>query len=154
MPKALAGRGSHFRQKQLYLCQLLDGRLDPIDSFGYMRYSYKGTYGYGLDDDGVVETTDDVTVVDLTEQVSDDIWTYITYLPSEALWVGIGADASQYAFRDTGDGPNFVPYTRHFGLGAFFEWTPSGGYYWGDHGSIREATDASMWIINTVVHGC
>ncbi len=105
----------------------------PSIMAGYMRYTYKGTYGYGVDEDGVVETTDDITVVDLKfEQASDDVWTYITYYPSDALWIGLGADASRYSFRDAGDGREWVPYTGHAGFGAFFEWNQSGGWYWGD----------------------
>jgi len=128
----IEGEATFGKDNFFYISYWLDEFWPTILS-GYMRYSYKGTYGYGLDTDGVVETTDDITVVDLKfEQVSDDIWTYFTYFPSDALWVGLGADASQYAFRDTGDGADFVPYTQHLGVGAFFEWPPSGGYYWGD----------------------
>jgi hypothetical protein len=105
----------------------------PTIMAGYMRYTYKGTYGYGVDEDGLAATTEDITVVDLKfEQASDDVWAYVTYYPSEALWIGLGADASRYSFRDAGDGRHFVPYTGHAGFGAFFEWNPSGGWYWGD----------------------
>ncbi len=126
------GEATFGKDNFLWLSYWLD-TLWPSVLAGYMRYTYKGTYGYGLDEDGVVETTDDITVVDLKfEQASDDIWTYVMYYPSEALWVGLGADASRYSFRDTGDGRSFVPYTGHAGFGAFFEWNPSGGWYWGD----------------------
>jgi len=91
---------------------------------GYSRYSYKGTYGYGEDADGLATTTNDQTVVDVkSEQVSDDVWTYLTYTASPTLWLGMGGDGSRYAFRDYGDGVNFVPYTLHAGASAFVEWS-------------------------------
>ena len=38
-----------------------------------MRYSYKGTYGYGIDQDELPET-DDLSIVDVKfEQLSDDL---------------------------------------------------------------------------------
>ena len=89
-----------------------------------------------------------MTVVDLkSEQVSDDIWTYITYLPSEALWVGLGADASQYAFRDTGIDPISSP-TRVISVSA-----PSlSDAIWrlllGGSWIIREEIADCMWITN------
>ncbi|MFH1465593.1 MAG: hypothetical protein ABIO70_14495 [Pseudomonadota bacterium] len=128
----LEGEATFGKDNFFYLSYWGD-MLWPTIMAGYMRYTYKGTYGYGVDEDGVVETTDDVTVVDLKfEQASDDVWTYITYIPSNTLWMGIGADASRYSFRDTGDGQAFVPYTGHCGFGAFFEWNATGGWYWGD----------------------
>jgi hypothetical protein len=92
--------------------------------FGYARYSYKGAYGYGEDADGLASTTDDQVIVDVkSEQVSDDAWAFMSYSPSPNLWVGMGGDGSRYAFRDAGDGVDFVPYTVHAGASAFFEWS-------------------------------
>lgn len=99
----------------------------PSLNLGYMRYSYKGHYGYGEDADGLA-ATDDLTVVDLKfEQVSDDVWAYASYVASDALWLGMGVDGSRYAFRDNGDGAKFVPFTVHAGVGAYIDWTPWGG---------------------------
>ncbi|MDP6931797.1 MAG: hypothetical protein QGG40_02730, partial [Myxococcota bacterium] len=128
----IEGEATFGKDNFLYASYWLD-RFWPRIMLGYMRYTYKGTYGYGVDEDEVAGTKDDVRVVDLKfEQASDDIWLYATYWPSDYLWMGAGADASQYSFRDTGDGPNFVPYTRHAGIGVFMEWTPGGGWYSGD----------------------
>ncbi|MEC9390165.1 MAG: hypothetical protein VX944_08835 [Myxococcota bacterium] len=106
----------------------------PSLNLGYMRYSYKGHYGYGEDADGLASTSE-MSVVDLKfEQVSDDLWAYASYVASDVLWMGAGVDASRYAFRDNGDGTRFVPFTVHAGVGAYIDWTP-----WGD------ATD-DQWI--------
>ena len=108
-------------------------QLWPDFNVGLSRYTYKGTYGYAVDADGVASTVNDRTIVDLKfEQRSDDAWATVTYAPSYALWGGFFADVSRYAFRDTGDGPDFVPYSEHAGVGFFGEWTPSGGYFAGD----------------------
>ncbi len=105
----------------------------PNIMVGYARYAYKGHYGYGEDADGLPETTDDQTVVDLKfEQASDDLWSYFTFSASDTLWMGVGVDGSRYSFRDTGDGTRFVPYTVHAGTGAFLEWWPWGGSSLGD----------------------
>jgi len=99
----------------------------PNIMLGYARYAYKGHYGYGEDEDGRPETTEDLTVVDVKfEQSSDDVWSYITFTASDTLWLGVGADGSRYSFRDTGDGTRFVPYTVHAGASAFLEWSPWG----------------------------
>jgi hypothetical protein len=99
----------------------------PALSLGYVRYSYKGNYGYGEDADGLAATPE-MTVVDLKfEQVSDQVWAYASYVASESLWLGAGVDGSQYAFRDNGDGANWVPFTVHTGVGAYVDWS-----LWGD----------------------
>ena len=70
-----------------------------------------------------------MSVVDLKfEQASDDLWAYASYSASDSLWLGLGSDGSQYAFRDAGDGPIWVPYTRHAGLSGFMEWSPWSDY--------------------------
>ena len=103
----------------------------PSLNLGYMRYSYKGHYGYGEDADGLAATPE-MTVVDLKfEQVSDDLWAYASYVASDSLWLGVGVDGSRYAFRDNGDGSGFVPFTLHAGVGAYVDWS-AGGDYSGD----------------------
>ena len=96
----------------------------PALNLGYMRYTYKGHYGYGQDRDGLAATPE-MTVVDVKfEQASDDVWLYASYVASDALWLGVGLDGSRYAFRDNGDGSTWVPFTYHAGVGLFFEWSP------------------------------
>jgi WD40 repeat protein len=108
-------------------------KLWPDIQLGAARSTYKGTYGYALDEDGLAATEGDRTIVDLKfEQASDDVWLYVTYMPSYSLWGGIGGDISRYSFRDTGDGAVFTPYTEHAGVGVFVEWSPTGGYFAGD----------------------
>jgi hypothetical protein len=110
-----------------------NSQLWPNIMLGYSRYSYKGHYGYGQDEDGLAQTSDDTTVVDVKfEQASDDLWSYASFQASDTLWLGFGADASRYSFRDTGDGPRFVPYTLHAGASAFIEWSPWGAGSMGD----------------------
>ncbi len=105
-----------------------NNQLWPALNLGYMRYSYKGHYGYGSDIDGIPETPE-LAVVDLKfEQASDDVWLYASYVASDALWMGIGVDGSRYAFRDTGDGGRWVPFTYHAGVGFFVEWSPWSDY--------------------------
>jgi hypothetical protein len=105
-----------------------NGQFWPNLNMGYMRYTYKGHYGYGEDTDGLGETPE-MTVVDLKfEQASDDVWLYASYVASDTLWLGLGSDASRYAFRDTGDGPTWMPFTLHAGVGAFLEWSPWSDY--------------------------
>lgn len=100
----------------------------PSLNLGYMRYSYKGHYGYGEDADGIASTPD-MSVVDVKfEQVSDDVWAYASYVASDALWLGMGVDGSRYAFRDNGDGSEFVPFTVHAGIGAYIDWSPWSDY--------------------------
>lgn len=105
----------------------------PSINIGWSRYIYKGHYGYGVDNDGIA-ATDDITVVDVKfEQMADDLWLYTSYTPSDAIWMGFGADVSRYSFRDTGDGPDYVPYIVSSGVGVFAEWSPQAvGYGWGD----------------------
>jgi hypothetical protein len=103
----------------------------PNLSLGISRYSYKGNYGYGDDIDGNPET-DDLRVVDVKfEQLGEDIWFTASYVPSYSLWLSLVADASRFSFRETGDGPNWAPYQRGAGIGAYLEWSPR-GYYMGD----------------------
>ncbi len=137
-------------------------QLWPDISVGVSRYTYKGTYGYAVDEDGVASTMNDRTIVDLKfEQASDDAWATVSYMPSYALWGGLGGDVSRYTFRDTGDGATFVPYTEHAGVGLFFEWTPSGGYFAGDQwinprGGRRLYVDAQhrwTWIVDPELGG-
>ena len=98
----------------------------PALSLGYVRYSYKGHYGYGEDADGLASTPE-MTVVDLKfEQVSDEVWAYASYVASDSLWLGAGVDGSRYAFRDNGDGADWVPFTVHAGVGAYVDWSLSG----------------------------
>ena len=126
----IEGEATFGKDNFFYLSYWLD-QFWPSIMLGYMRYTYKGTYGYGVDYDGVVETTDDITVVDVKfEQASDDVWAYFTTMPSWALWGGVGVDGSRYSFRDAGDGTNFVGYTEHAGVSVFMEWTPSSLFWY------------------------
>ena len=132
----------------------------PSLNVGYMRYSYKGHYGYGEDLDGLAETPE-MSVVDLKfEQASDDVWAYASYVASDALWMGMGADGSQYAFRDTGDGPTWVPFTRHAGIGAYIDWSPwsdySGDQWINPRGGRRLYVDYNhrwTWLIDPEIAG-
>jgi len=104
----------------------------PTLNFGAMRYSYKGTYGYGIDQDDLPETND-LHVVDLKfEQLEEDLWVFASYYPSWYLWLGAGADVARYSFREAGDGPRWVPFEVNAGVGLSAEWTPSGASYAGD----------------------
>lgn len=104
----------------------------PDLTFGYSRYAYKGTYGFGLDQDDLPET-DDLLVTDVKfEQVSDDLWFFASYSPSYALSMGIGADGSVYGFRDAGDGNKYSPYMMNGGIGAWLEWSPHDPWYSGE----------------------
>ena len=104
----------------------------PSISLGYSRYAYKGTYGYGIDQDGLPET-DDLLVVDQKfEQVSDDLYASLSYVPSDVTWISLYGDWSRYAFRGIGDGEDWGPYLHTGGVGAYVEWSPRGGGYWGD----------------------
>jgi hypothetical protein len=96
----------------------------PTINLGYMRYTYKGHYGYGQDEDGLAATTE-MTVVDLKfEQAQDDVWLYGSYVASDALWLGVGVEGTRFGFRDVGDGTAWVPFTYHGAVGAFLEWSP------------------------------
>ena len=104
----------------------------PSLSLGYSRYAYKGDYGYGDDIDGN-PNTDDLRIVDVKfEQLADDVWLSASFVPSYALWTSVFVDASRYQFRDNGDGDNWVPYQIASGIGTYIEWSPRGGYYYGD----------------------
>ena len=100
---------------------------------GFSRYSYKGTYGYGIDQDELPETND-IYVVDVKfEQLSDDVYASASYLPSDSIWISVGGDMSRYSFRDNGDGDTWVPYVVSSGVGFYAEWSPQAvGYGWGD----------------------
>ncbi len=99
---------------------------------GYSRYSYKGTYGYGTDLDSLPETNDLFVVDSKFEQVSDDIWAYLSFQPSDSLFLSAGADASWYSFREVGDGPSYKPYIVNAGVGAYIEWSPHDPWYSGE----------------------
>ncbi|MBT3223338.1 MAG: hypothetical protein HN348_30050, partial [Proteobacteria bacterium] len=97
----------------------------PTLNLGYMRYAYKGTYGYGSDADGNAGTTDDTMVADVKfEQVSDDLWLMATYEASAYWWLGVYGEGSRYSFRDTGDGKHWASYMDTGGVGIFVEWSP------------------------------
>ncbi|MFT7520182.1 MAG: hypothetical protein ACI9MC_002327, partial [Kiritimatiellia bacterium] len=105
----------------------------PSLSFGYSRYAYKGNYGYGIDEDGLGSTTDDLRVVDVKfEQVSDDLYASMSYVPSDVTWISVYGDWSRYAFRGPTDGDKWGPYLTTGGVGTYIEWSPRGGGYWGD----------------------
>jgi hypothetical protein len=105
----------------------------PSLSMGWMRYAYKGTYGYGDDLDGAPETTHDLTVRDAKfEQVSDDIWLMASYNASNNLWLGASLDGSLYQFRELGDGAGWDPYMQTGGLALFFEWSLHDPWYSGE----------------------
>jgi Tol biopolymer transport system component len=104
----------------------------PNIQLGYSRYSYKGTYGFGTDLDGLPET-DDLLIVDSKfEQVSDDVWAFLSYSPSWTLYMGLGADASWFGFREVGDGNRYKPYIVNAGVGAYLEWSPHDPWYSGE----------------------
>ena len=105
----------------------------PSLMVGFSRYSYKGTYGYGVDVDGLPET-DDVSVVDVKfEQLSDDVYASASYLPSHSVWISVGGDMSRYSFRENGDGNQWSPYMVSSGVGFYVEWSPQAvGYGYGD----------------------
>ena len=105
----------------------------PSLMVGFSRYSYKGTYGYGIDQDELPETND-IYVVDVKfEQLSDDVYASASYLPSDSIWISVGGDMSRYSFRDNGDGDTWVPYVVSSGVGFYAEWSPQAvGYGWGD----------------------
>jgi hypothetical protein len=128
----IQGEATAGKDNFIYLSYFLD-TFWPSITVGAMRYTYKGTYGYGVDEDGLPDTRDDIRVVDLKfEQAADSAWSYVSYSLSPSLWVGLGGNWERYAFRDTGDGQRFVPYTRHLYGGPFVEWDPRGLYYDGD----------------------
>ena len=132
----------------------------PSLNIGYMRYSYKGHYGYGTDEDGIPETPE-MTVVDLKfEQASDDAWLYASYVASNSLWLGVGVDGSRYAFRDAGDGGRWTPFTYHAGVGLFVEWSPwsdySGDQWINPRGGRRVYLDYNhrwTWLVDPEIAG-
>ena len=99
----------------------------PSLSVGASRYSYKGNYGYGEDEDGN-PLTNDLRIVDVKfEQLAEDVWFSASYVPSYSLWLSLSADASRFSFRESGDGSVWDPYQQSAGVGTYIEWTPGGG---------------------------
>ncbi len=107
----------------------------PNLTIGYGRYSFKSAYGLGDDADGLPQTTDDKSVVDVKyEQVSDDFFLYGDRYINDTLWVSMGVDASRYSFRESGDGTDWGEYIWNSGVGITASWDASG---WGQDGWVN-----------------
>ena len=127
----MEGEATFGKDNYLYL-NYWNSQFWPSLSLGISRYAYKGSYGYGEDLDGD-PATDDLRVVGIKfEQLGEDIWATASYVPSYSLWISLVADVSRFSFRETGDGPEWSPYQRSEGVGAYVEWSPRSGYYMGD----------------------
>ena len=104
----------------------------PTLGLAYSRYAYKGTYGYGEDQDGD-PATNDLRVVDVKfAQLAEDAWATASYVPNYATWITVYGEWSRYSFRDTGDGNQWQPYMVNTAIGANIEWSPRGGAYAAD----------------------
>lgn len=99
----------------------------PDIGLGISRYDYKGAYAQGEDLDGLLETTDDVSVTDVKfDQRADDAWFFLSRYWSDTLYGSLGADVSQYSFRGSGSGGSWAPYVVNSGLSASLEWSNYG----------------------------